>query len=98
MNDTLTLGSLAMTPGIRYDQMRPVGDFISPSLGAAWSLNEQTILRAYAARGYSLPLLFSNTTQEKVDTIQGGVETTQIPYLWLKTTLFLNYLSDCPGI
>lgn len=92
--DTLSFGNVAVTPGIRYDRMRPVGDFISPSLGIAWSLNDKTILRAYGARGYSLPLLSPGSTQQEVITVQTGVETTQIPYLWLKTTLFWNHLSD----
>lgn len=94
LNDTLTLGDVAVTPGIRFDQMHPVGDFVSPSLGVAWSLNDKTVLRAYGARGYSLPLIVPDSTQEKVVTIQAGAETTQIPYLWFKTTLFLNYISD----
>jgi vitamin B12 transporter len=97
LNDTLAFGPFAITPGIRYDRMRPVGDFWSPSLGAAWSLNDKTILRAYAARGYSLPFLTSGATQEKVFTIQAGAETSQVPFLWLKATLFRNYLSDVQG-
>jgi vitamin B12 transporter len=95
--DTLSFGNVAVTPGIRYDRMRPVGDFYSPSLGVAWSLNDKTILRFYGARGYSLPTLLANATQQKVLTVQTGVETTQIPYLWLKATLFWNRLSDVQG-
>lgn len=98
LNDTLTLGDFAVTPGIRYDRVNQVGDFISPSLGATWSLNEKIILRAYAARGYSLPDVLSSvlfdSSQEKVFTAQAGIETTQVPHLWLKATLFRNELSD----
>lgn len=98
LNDTLTLGDFAVTPGIRYDRVNQVGDFISPSLGGTWSLNDKTILRAYAARGYSLPDILStilfDSNQEKVFTTQAGVETTHIPYIWLKATLFRNQLSD----
>jgi vitamin B12 transporter len=94
LNDTFTLGTVAITPGIRYDRMRPVGDFFSPSLGAAWNLNDKTVLRAYGARGYSLPVLSADSTQQKVITVQAGGETTMVPYLWIKTTFFLNYLSD----
>lgn len=96
-NDTITLGNVAVTPGIRYDQLHPVGNFISPSLGVAWSLDDKTVLRAYAARGYSLPVILPGSTQEKVLTFQVGAETSRIPYLWLKTTLFLNYISDHQG-
>jgi vitamin B12 transporter len=94
LNDTVTLGAVAVTPGLRYDRMHPVGDFISPSLGAAWALNEQTVLRAYAARGYGLPVIIPGSTQVKVGTLQLGVETSQSPYLWVKGTLFWNRLTD----
>ncbi len=92
--DTLSFGNVAVTPGIRYDRMRQVGDFYSPSLGVAWAMNDKIILRVYGARGYSLPLLLPGSTQQKVLTFQAGIETTQIPYLWLKTTLFWNRLTD----
>jgi vitamin B12 transporter len=92
--DTMNFDRLAVTPGIRYDRMNPVGDFFSPSLGIAWSLTDHTILRAYAARGYSLPLIIPDQRQEKVLTFQAGFETTRIPYLWLKNTFFRNQLSD----
>lgn len=92
LNDTISIGPLAVTPGIRYDRMNLAGDFTSPSLGVAWKLDEQTVLRAYAGRGYSLPLVINFTPKSKVTTLQAGFETTHIPYLWLKTTYFMNYL------
>lgn len=94
LNDTLTAGNVAITPGVRYDRMNPTGDFFSPSLGVAWSVTDHLVLRAYAARGYSLPLLLPGQPQQKVVTLQGGAETTRIPGIWLKATLFSNYLSD----
>ena len=94
VNDTLTLGPVAITPGIRYDQTPQTGNFISPSLGLTWSLSDKTVLRAYAGKGYSLPVLIPGATQEKVLTFQAGFETTLTPWLWLKTTLFRNELSD----
>ena len=81
---------------MRYDRMRPVGDFYSPSLGVAWNPTGKVTLRAYWARGYSLPVLLSGATPAQVMTFQTGVETTYIPYLWLKTTFFWNQLSDIP--
>ncbi len=33
LNDTLSIGDLSITPGIRYDRMRPVGDFYQPEPG-----------------------------------------------------------------
>jgi len=94
VNDTLTVGTLAITPGLRYDSMRQVGYFISPSLGVAWSLDDKTVLRAYAARGYSLPIIIPGATQERVFAVQAGIETSKIPYLWLKAGLFRNQISD----
>lgn len=98
LNDTLAIGDLSITPGIRYDRMKPVGDFYSPSLGVAWNPTEKVTLRAYGAHGYSLPLLcpvFNPfPTQQQVTTVQAGVETTYIPWLWLKSTFFWNQLSD----
>lgn len=94
LNDTFSLGAFAITPGVRYDRLNQVGGFISPSLGATWRVNDRTILRAYGARGHSLPVMFPGATREKVLTVQTGVETTQLPFLWLKATLFLNYISD----
>ena len=97
LNDMLAFKSFTISPGIRYDRMRPVGDFFSPSLGLAWNLTDKITLRAYGARGYSLPLIVPGSTQEKVWTVQTGIETTLIPCLWFKTTYFLNYLSDVGG-
>jgi vitamin B12 transporter len=94
VNDTLAIGDFSVTPSIRYDRMRPVGDFFSPSLGVAWNPTDKVTLRAYWAKGYSLPNLEPDSTQEKVTTVQAGVETTYIPWLWLKTTFFWNRLSD----
>jgi vitamin B12 transporter len=94
LDDTLKLGDLAISPGIRFDRMPQTGDFVSPSLGIAWSPTDHVTLRFYGARGYSLPVLLPDQPQEKVFTLQAGVETTLIPYLWLKTTFFRNQLSD----
>ena len=93
-NDTLLFGDIAISPGIRYDRMSPVGNFFSPSLGVAWNPTGKITLRGYAAYGYSLPLILPGQPQEKVLTFQAGVETTHIHWLWLKTTFFRNQLSD----
>ncbi|HEY6009615.1 MAG TPA: TonB-dependent receptor [Geobacteraceae bacterium] len=102
VNDTVTIGPLAVTPGIRYDHASTDGDFWSPSFGVTYSLTEQTVLRAYAAKGYSLhnlvpdmgqladgTIVTSNRAQE-VWTAQTGIETADVPGLHLKTTLFMN--------
>jgi vitamin B12 transporter len=98
LNDTLAIGDFSITPGIRYDRMRPVGEFFSPSIGVAWNPTGKITARAYAAHGYSLPILCPVRNplprQQRVMTVQAGVETTYIPWLWLKTTFFWNHLSD----
>ena len=94
VDDNLSIGDFSVTPGIRFDRMRPVGDFFSPSLGVAWNPTDKITLRTYAARGYSLPTLTVGATQATVTTVQAGVETTYIPWLWIKTTVFWNQLSD----
>jgi vitamin B12 transporter len=93
-NDTLSFGNFAVTPGIRYDRMKPVGDFVSSNLGVTWSPDSQTILRANASRGYSLPLILPGQPQQKVVSIQTGFETSHVPHLTLKATLFWNRTSD----
>ena len=99
LNDVIHFkgAGLTITPGVRYDRMRPVGDFTSPSLGVAWNPTDKITLRAYGARGFSLPILDPSLSQEKVWTVQAGFETTYIPYLWFKSTYFLNYLSNVDG-
>lgn len=97
LNDTLSIGDFSVTPGIRYDRMRQVNDFFSSSLGVAWNPTDKITLRAYGARGYGLPALRPGSSQAKVYTVQTGIETTYIPYLWLKSTFFWNQLSDMPA-
>jgi vitamin B12 transporter len=94
LNDTLSLGPFAVTPGLRYDWMRQSGDFFSPSFGVAWNPTDKITLRTYWARGYNLPDLRKDDPEQKVMTVQAGVETTYIPWLWLKATYFWNRLTD----
>jgi vitamin B12 transporter len=52
-------------------------------------------LRAYGARGYSLPnTQFQHDNLSTTKTFQAGIETTAIPSLWLKGTFFHNRLDD----
>lgn len=94
LNDTLTLGALAVSSGARFDRTRTGGDQFSPTLGATWQLSDTTILRGYTARGFSLPALLFDRTAEKVWTSQVGIESSIIPCLWLKETLFRNETWD----
>ncbi len=91
LNDTLALGPVSIAPGARFDHTQTSGDQFSPSLGATWQLDDKTVLRAYTARGYGLPeLTFLDAPSVKIWTAQVGAESTAIPYLWLKGTLFRN--------
>jgi len=90
LNDTFTLGALAITPSARFDHTDSGGDLFSPSFGITYALTDNTVLRAYTARGYSLTSLTRTSSTEKVWTSQFGFETADVPYLWLKGTLFRN--------
>jgi len=91
LNDTLTLGPVSISPGVRLDHTRTSGDQVSSSLGITWQLNDKTLLRAYTGRGYNVPLLIStDAPAQKIWTMQVGAESTAIPYLWVKGTLFRN--------
>jgi vitamin B12 transporter len=90
LNDTFTLGRFAATPSLRYDHTGSSGDFFSPSFGITYALTENSLLRGYTARGYSLISLNRTDSTDKVWTSQIGFESAEIPYLWLKGTLFRN--------
>ncbi|MDP3110951.1 MAG: TonB-dependent receptor [Thermodesulfovibrionales bacterium] len=107
VNDTIALGKFSVTPGVRYDNENLIGDFISPSLGLTYDLYEKTLLRAYAARGFSSPpspwgvdnIVYGykgnpNLKPEKVWSYQLGFETGVLKYLWLKTSAFRHEIRD----
>jgi vitamin B12 transporter len=106
LNDTLLLGKFSFTPGLRYDHTSANGDFWSPSFGFTFSPLENTVLRAYVARGFNIPPLastfgdglFSVANQSlKMETVwsyAAGFETTLLRYLWLKATFFRHDISD----
>jgi vitamin B12 transporter len=91
-NGTVSLGRLTILPGIRFDHTGINGDYLSYTLGATYRLSDSTVLRAYGAKGYSLPNpRFLHDLQE-TRTVQAGFETGAVPYLWLKGTFFYNWL------
>ena len=105
-NDTLTLGNFSLIPGLRYDYTSTNGDFLSPSLGATFTLGENTILRAYVARGFTIPPLsftsgegpnFTGNPNLKMETVwsySAGFETAALRYFWLKTMFFRHDMDD----
>jgi vitamin B12 transporter len=103
LNDTITLGRFAVTPSVRYDRTGITGDLLSPSFGVTYALTDNTVLRGYTARGYSLVSLNRDNATEKVWTSQVGIESAEIPNLWLKGTLFRNdtwnvHIADDQGV
>ncbi|WP_236015192.1 TonB-dependent receptor plug domain-containing protein [Geomonas anaerohicana] len=97
-NGTFTVGRLSLLPGVRVDHLNLLDDPLSATLGATVRLGEGTLMRGYAARGYSLPLIsfYGSTNGEvqhelqQVTTVQWGMESSAVPYLWLKGMLFHN--------
>ncbi|QOX77799.1 TonB-dependent receptor [Trichlorobacter lovleyi] len=92
LNDTITLGSVSITPGVRLDHPQTAPHQFSASLGATWQVTDNTLLRAYLARGYGMPVLTPqyDPRPTKILSAQIGAENTSIPYLWLKASLFRN--------
>ncbi|GAC1465264.1 MAG: TonB-dependent receptor [Desulfuromonadaceae bacterium] len=93
-NGAYTVGRLTFLPGIRLDLTGVSGDNLSYTLGATYQIAENTTLRAYGAEGYSLPSPRIQNSLQKIKTIQGGIETGAVPYLWLKGTYFYNALRN----
>ena len=96
LNGIWTIGRLSLLPGFRFDHNSLFDDAYSYTLGATYKLTDSTTLRGYAARGYSMPIvsgaatLNDNFQNQNAQTVQTGFESTAIPYLWVKGTLFYN--------
>jgi len=106
-NDTIILDEFSVTPGIRYDDVNITGGFVSPSIGLTYEISGDTLLRAFVARGFSIPILSASIDNEiyffkgnpdldveKVWSYQLGVETGILKYLWLKVSAFRHEISD----
>ncbi len=93
-NGTVTFGDLTILPGIRFDDTGIDTNLLSYTMGATYTLGSETVLRAYGARGYSLPSALNLKDPEQVWTIQVGAESSSVPYVWLKGTFFYNRLWD----
>lgn len=106
VNDTLRLGLLTLTPGIRYDQHSISGSMVSPSLGATYLLRPDTLLRATASRGFQYPVLSfiagggiwdnpnTELNPEEVSSIQVGVESRTLSFMSVKFDAFLHHVTD----
>ena len=92
LNDTLALGSVSISPSLRFDRPQTSGGQVSSALGITWKVTDKTLLRGYTGRGYNIPILNGpiDNPSQKIWTNQIGIESTVIPYLWVKGTLFRN--------
>jgi vitamin B12 transporter len=106
VNDTISYEKFTITPGLRYDSTSTNSDFMSPSLGITYKLTDKTIVRGYAARGFSIPPLSAtygggfffaanpDLGVEKVWSMQAGIESADLKYLLYKVNLFRHNISD----
>jgi vitamin B12 transporter len=96
LNGAWSVGPFTILPGIRYDHYNLFENAVSYNLGATWLLTDKTLLRAYSANGYGLPvvnnvsIVNNRKSLQNIRTVQGGFETSEIPYFWLKGTYFYN--------
>lgn len=98
-NDTIAWGKWSFTPGLRFDQNLNADDMVSPSFGITYRLTENNLVRAGVSSGFRRPpsavLTYSTTLQpSKSWTYQAGIESTSVPFLKLKTTLFQDREKD----
>ncbi|MHB8881746.1 MAG: TonB-dependent receptor plug domain-containing protein [Thermodesulfovibrionales bacterium] len=104
INDTVALGRVAVTPGVRYDSLRNQ-DLLDPSLGITVRLTDRTLLRFVAARGFNVPALGTALTRggytgnpdlksERIRSFETGIETSDIKYVRVKGSLFSHRISD----
>lgn len=91
-NGTLSFGRLTLLPGIRYDKTGLDENTINYTLGATYQLTGKTLLRGYGARGFAMPSAVLQNVPQRIWTLQTGIESEAIPYLWLKGTFFYNHI------
>lgn len=100
VNDTVSIGNLSITPGLRYDQNNVSSDFTSPSLGLTYRIGSRTVLKASVARGFAYPPITYTSSEElylkpnpdlkpeKVWSYQAGIESIISEFLKVKTVVF----------
>lgn len=97
-NGAYSIGALTILPGVRQDYTGIYGDNLSYTLGATYQLSDTTVLRAYGAKGFSLPMAVLQNGMQKIRTFQGGIESGVVPYFWLKGTYFYNTLRNSESV
>ena len=106
-NDSINIGKLSITPGIRYDQNNISGSFVSPSLGITYKVGEHSVARASVARGFSYPSLTDtkigdgkyldpnpDLKLENVWSYQAGLESNITDYILAKATVFYHDMKN----
>ncbi len=102
VNDTINLGRWTVTPGLRFDDLDRIESIISPSLGITYQLTENSLVRSNVSKGFSSPPLAMSETggffvdpnpdlkPETIWSYQAGIESSDLRYVWLKTTFFYH--------
>ena len=106
-NDTISLGALTITPGLRFDHANLGGDIFSPSLGVTYLVSKDFLLRALVSRGFhdaAIPSFFDHPgfgfvgnpglNTEKIWSYQVGAEANVANVVSAKLTLFLHDIND----
>lgn len=91
-NATIGFDRLTILPGIRYDKTGLDDNTTDYTLGATYRLTDKTLLRSYTARGFAMPNAILQSVPERIWTLQVGIESEAVPYLWLKGTYFYNHI------
>ena len=93
-NGGWTAGPLTVLPGLRFETTDRGERSLCYNLGVTWRLSENDLIRVYAARGHGLPVVNFHDKFEDIWTVQAGMESSAIRYLWLKGGLFYNRTWD----
>jgi vitamin B12 transporter len=107
INDTISLGSLSITPGLRYDHSNLGGDILSPSIGVTYLVSKDLLFRALVSRGFhdpAIPDFFDNLDfgfvgnpgikPEKIWSYQIGAEANVADVFSTKLTLAWHDIDD----
>jgi vitamin B12 transporter len=91
-NGAISFGQLTLLPGIRYDHTGLDENALNYTMGGTYRLSDKTLLRGYWARGFAMPNALLQSVPTKIWTLQAGIESEAVPYLWLKGTYFYNHI------
>lgn len=107
VNDTITVGSLCVTPGLRYDHSDLAGGLWSPSLGLTYLASRDLLFRGLVSRGFHDPSIVRyfdapplhyvgnpDLTPEIIWSYQVGLEANVADLLRTKVTLFYHDIDD----